>query len=660
MLKALTIQKKTNQVQQKAICESDFDYPLICSFGIPIGVAFSGVYLKDFDYSRSKSIYVLAFVVADVKVNFPTEIGLLTNLIGLIIYSSSITGTIPTQIGRLTKLAILFIGFEKQLHGPIPTEIGLLKSLGYCAFISNGLVGTLPSELGKLSQLTKIQLSKHTSITGSFPSQLGKLSKIEEIIIYFNEMDGTFPSEFCLLTSLQVLSVDQNQLSGTIPDCLPNMTSLLTLGVDRNRFTGEIPSNIILLKSLDTIRAFNNLFTGTLPTEYGLMTTLTRLDIDNNLISGTIPTEFGNIPNLEMFRVIGNELTGTIPSEFGKCIHLNFLQFSNNTISGTLPSQLALLTARIDVYNTQLSGTIPSGVRLVLCDYSGLDSSQCKSRDSDTTSVNFLDEKILIACTCLISILCVVIIVTAILILKKRNTDIIRATNYIFALISLFGLFLMSFSVIPFGFSLIETNNNDFRRICACIFAHFLFDGIVIVLVCIILRNYPLWRVFDNPQLKPISIRPSDLIKYVLVFILISISLMTPISTEFFVTETNFRFQMSKKPFVDYIFVILSIFITLLAIVAGWLCYKIRNVPSRFSNTKDVAWATYCMLTLGVTTAIIGTLATTALFLYTTMFLAIVFSVSTFTFLVHIKKLVYTLAPISLRITSTDHLVISL
>jgi hypothetical protein len=46
------------------------------------------------------------------------------------IYSNKLGGTVPTEIGKLTKLEILLIG-ENGLNGALPTEIGMLTNLQY-------------------------------------------------------------------------------------------------------------------------------------------------------------------------------------------------------------------------------------------------------------------------------------------------------------------------------------------------------------------------------------------------------------------------------------------------------------------------------------------------------------------------------------------------
>jgi len=87
--------------------------------------------------------------------SLPTELGYLTRLTILSLYSNQLTGTLPTQLAALTRLGDMNFG-SNQLTGSLPTELGMMTSLSIIHVDTNQFIGTLPSELGALSSLTDL------------------------------------------------------------------------------------------------------------------------------------------------------------------------------------------------------------------------------------------------------------------------------------------------------------------------------------------------------------------------------------------------------------------------------------------------------------------------------------------------------------------------
>lgn len=87
--------------------------------------------------------------------------------------------------------------------------------------------GTIPSELGRCTKLRWLKLPVN-HISGTLATELGNLSMLEEFIIGANRgIHGTIPSEFGKLTMLERFYLTQTAISGSIPGgwCRPADTN---------------------------------------------------------------------------------------------------------------------------------------------------------------------------------------------------------------------------------------------------------------------------------------------------------------------------------------------------------------------------------------------------------------------------------------------------
>jgi hypothetical protein len=75
---------------------------------------------------------------------FPTEIGKMTGLASFSLTNTTVHGTIPSEIGKLTGLRRLWL-YGNSLHGTIPSEIGSLPILEVGEFYGNAFEGSMPA-----------------------------------------------------------------------------------------------------------------------------------------------------------------------------------------------------------------------------------------------------------------------------------------------------------------------------------------------------------------------------------------------------------------------------------------------------------------------------------------------------------------------------------
>jgi Leucine-rich repeat (LRR) protein len=159
---------------------------------------------------------------------------------------NNLQDSIPIDIGNLTGLKMLIIGYEDGLIGSLPAEIGNLQSL-----IGLGIGSCL--------------------LTGSIPNTIGNCAHLEFINLWENNLTGPIPSEIGNLENLIFLDLHDNQLTGPIPPELGNCTNLWELWLNNNQLSGKLPESIGSF--------FHNSIQGV----------SVILDVSNNLLTDSIP-----------------------------------------------------------------------------------------------------------------------------------------------------------------------------------------------------------------------------------------------------------------------------------------------------------------------------------------------------------------------------------
>ena len=110
------------------------------------------------------------------------------------------------------------------------------------AFVGNGLTGSLPPELGELSRLRSLEIGGNSGLTGPIPAEVGNLAHLESLFLQQNWLTGSIPAALGRLRNLDAVGLDGNALSGTIPAELGNLTGLRLLTLTGNALSGTVPS----------------------------------------------------------------------------------------------------------------------------------------------------------------------------------------------------------------------------------------------------------------------------------------------------------------------------------------------------------------------------------------------------------------------------------
>ncbi|XWS63179.1 hypothetical protein CRYUN_Cryun06bG0073600 [Craigia yunnanensis] len=103
-----------------------------------------------------------------------------------------------------------------NLSGKLVSQLGQLSNLQYLELYSNKISGIIPEELGNLTNLVSLDLYVN-ALTGSIPTTLGKLLKLRFLRLNNNTLTGKIPMPLTAVMSLQVLDLSNNLLEGDIP-----------------------------------------------------------------------------------------------------------------------------------------------------------------------------------------------------------------------------------------------------------------------------------------------------------------------------------------------------------------------------------------------------------------------------------------------------------
>lgn len=232
-------------------------------------------------------------------------------------------------------------GPRESLSGTIPSAIGNLTRLKYLNLGGNGLNGNIPPSVGNLVNLTFLNLGVN-GFSGEIPSSFGNLVNLKELYLEDNDCSGDLPSSLGNLDSLKVLVMPRNHFSGNVPSSLGNISGLYYLNMNGNELTGNIPSSFGNFSNLALLSLYNNQLTGAIPSSLGNLNNVQIIDVHSNSLSGNIPSSLGNLSNLIALEVDNNELTGSIPSTFGNLKNLSILFVNGNQLSGEISSSLGL------------------------------------------------------------------------------------------------------------------------------------------------------------------------------------------------------------------------------------------------------------------------------------------------------------------------------
>ena len=114
-----------------------------------------------------------------------------------------LTGSIPDRLFDFTQLSVLRVS-DSRITGTIPTEIGKLSGLEYLSLYNNFYfndTNVLPTELGNMSKLSTVEFA-NSVVGGTVPTELSNLSNLHSLGIARTMITGSIPESICAMTSL--------------------------------------------------------------------------------------------------------------------------------------------------------------------------------------------------------------------------------------------------------------------------------------------------------------------------------------------------------------------------------------------------------------------------------------------------------------------------
>ncbi|CDP21299.1 unnamed protein product, partial [Coffea canephora] len=310
--------------------------------------------LYDFPFSSLPNLEYLDLSFNQIFGSIPKQIGNLSKLIYLDFWANELSGKIPPEICNLRNLTHL--GFaSNQLSGPIPVSIGNLTNLIELYLYENQFSSSISKEIGDLKFLTDMELGEN-QLNGSIPSSIGNLSNLEALELYNNQFFGSIPATFGNLNRLVNLDLSSNQLLGSIPVSIGNFSNLRILFLRENQFSGTIPQELGNLNKLVVLELDHNQFFGPLPKLLCQSGMLQNITVSGNMLTGPIPRSLKNCSSLLRAR-----FDGGIPPEIGNLTQLHALDLSSNYLSGEIPKAVGKLASmlKLDLHHNQLAGGIP-------------------------------------------------------------------------------------------------------------------------------------------------------------------------------------------------------------------------------------------------------------------------------------------------------------
>ena len=189
------------------------------------------------------------------------EVKQMPMIIEISLNRNNLQGTLPAEIFKLRHLEVFDL-FQNRIKGEIHQNINLMQSLRRLWLHDTiELSGSIPAEIGQLTKLESLFLGGN-KLTGTVPAEIENLSNVKTIALNDNKLEGPIPEKISKCVKLERLFLDNNNMDGTIPQEIGQLRSLEDFRLNTNQFTGDLPPQMTLLNNLKVLYLYENKFMG--------------------------------------------------------------------------------------------------------------------------------------------------------------------------------------------------------------------------------------------------------------------------------------------------------------------------------------------------------------------------------------------------------------
>ena len=246
-------------------------------------------------------------------------------VIQIVLPLHNLSGTLPLDIGLLTKLNILQLS-GNSLTGELPPTMGRLTELELIILGGNAFTSCIPDGLANLAPDGIFSIGLKPCPRTPFPSGGSVESDRAALVAFYHATDGDdWANNEGWLTDaplddwygvnardrVNAIHLIDNGLNGYLPPELGDLVWLSTIQLGSYNF--RCRGN-----SCTPHSPTGNRLTGPIPEEWRKLTRLSFIDLTANPVTGEIPAWLGENPNMGWISLQGTQMTGAIPDAWAR------------------------------------------------------------------------------------------------------------------------------------------------------------------------------------------------------------------------------------------------------------------------------------------------------------------------------------------------------